>query len=368
MFLDREVIMFWDRVASVYDLFENAYNKSVYTETGRICAEYIGENDTVLECACGTGLLSAVIAPKCRRLTATDFSEKMLKKAKKNWLQRNKVTIIIVAVLIAGLGIMFYPSFSNYWNSFHQTRAISSYIENVSSMDSELYEQQISAAREYNRKLAQSGISWTLTDEERALYEEQLDITGTGIMGYIQIDKINVMLPVYHGISESVLQVSIGHLEGTSLPVGCESYNKKTGELDDPTEGNHIVLSGHRGLPSAQLFSDLDKLVEGDTFTLNVLDETYCYQVDQIRIVLPEDLSNLALEQGKDYCTLVTCTPYGVNTHRLLVRGKRIANREELEIVEDARQLNSLYVAGVFGVFMVVILFLFVMFSRRRKH
>lgn len=289
---------------------------------------------------------------------------------KKNWFRRNWITLLIVAALVVGLLIMFYPAIANYWNSFHQTRAISTYLENVSSMEPEEYDKLLVNARAYNRKLSKDGLKWELSDEEKAAYEAELNVMGTGIMGYIQIDKIHVMLPVYHGMTESVLQTSIGHIEGTSLPVGCESFNRRTGELDDPEECGHIVVSGHRGLPSAKLFSDLDKLVEGDTFTLNILNETFTYQVDQIRIVLPEDLSQITLERGKDYCTLVTCTPYGINTHRLLVRGHRVANvNGDEKVIADALQIDRLYVVPFISIpiITVLLLILIIVTAKKRK-
>jgi sortase A len=194
--------------------------------------------------------------------------------------------------------------------------------------------------------VSQTGIKWILTDQEKEEYNSLLDVSGTGIMAYIEIPRINVVLPVYHGTNEDVLQTAVGHLEGTSLPVGGA--------------GTHCVLSGHRGLPSARLFTDLDKLTSGDTFVLNVLDEVLTYEVDQIRIVLPSDLSELVIEDGKDYCTLVTCTPYGINTHRLLVRGKRIESRSTLNVrvTADAMLVDRVIVAIAFGVPMLLIIIL----------
>lgn len=299
-------------------------------------------------------------------------ADKNIKKSngQKTWLQKHLVTIIIIAILILGLLIMFYPAIADYWNSFHQTRAIATYMESVSRMDEDEYDKLIESARAYNRKISENGINWLMSEEDKAEYEKELDFTQTGIMGYIEIDKIDVMLPIYHGTSDAVLQTSIGHIEGSSLPVGCASFNRKTGELDDQTESNHIILSGHRGLPSAKLFSDLDKLVEGDTFTISVLNETFTYQVDQIRIVLPEDLSDLYLENGKDYCTLVTCTPYGINTHRLLVRGHRVGNANgDQKVVADALQIDKLYIAPFIGIpiILILLIILIVVTGRRRK-
>ena len=311
-------------------------------------------------------------------------------KQEKSWLQRNLVNLVISLVFLIGLGLLIYPSLADYWNSFHQTRAIMSYASEVASMDNEQYEKLIQYAQMYNRKISDGGILWRMSPEQRVEYERALDFAGNGNMGYINIEKIGVMLPIYHGTSESVLQTSIGHIEGTSLPVGCSSWQVKvTGEevrdaagnltmltrssgmVTDPTEGSHCVLSGHRGLPSAKLFSDLDKMVEGDTFTLNILNETLTYQVDQIRVVEPTDLTELQVEPGQDYCTLVTCTPYGINTHRLLVRGHRVANAQgDVKVVADALQVETLYIIPFIAVPIIILLVIMMLVitgrSRRR--
>ena len=276
--------------------------------------------------------------------------------------------IVLALVFLAGVGFLVYPTFADWWNSFHQSRAIMSYTDSISNMDHSQYDEILADAREYNRKLAADGISWKLTPEQEDEYNHQLDVDDSGIMGYIQIDKIHVMLPVYHGTEEAVLQTSIGHLQETSLPAGCGSFDSKEGKVTDPQEGAHCVLSGHRGLPSAKLFSDLDKLVEGDIFTLNILDETLTYQVDQIRVVEPEDLSALALEKGKDLCTLVTCTPYGINTHRLLVRGHRVANAMgDIKVLADALQIEAVYVAPFIAVPILLLLIIFVIMRADQK-
>ena len=270
------------------------------------------------------------------------------------WFRRHFVTLLLILVFLTGLGLLLYPSFSDYWNSFHQTRAIMNYAENVANLDTEKYKEIIESARRYNQEMSLTGIRWLMTDEERAVYESELNIDNTGNMGYIDIPKIDIRLPVYHGTNESVLQTSIGHLEGTSLPVGGE--------------GSHCVLSGHRGLPSAKLFSDLDKMVVGDTFILTILNETLTYEVDQIRIVEPSDLSDLQIEEGQDYCTLLTCTPYGINTHRLLVRGHRIANMEgEVVIIADALQIESMYIAPFIAAPILLILLIFVITSTGKR-
>ncbi len=241
-------------------------------------------------------------------------------------------TIILVIVFLIGVSLLLYPSVSNWWNSFHQTRAIFSYAENVTNIDSGAYQQLLDEARAYNAALAEKGITWNFTDEEKAAYEACLNFDGTGNMGYIDIPKIRVMLPLYHGTEEAVLQTSIGHIEFTSLPIGGAS--------------SHCVVSGHRGLPSARLFSDLDKLTYGDRFTLNILNETLTYEVDQITVVEPADVDSLQIEEGQDYCTLLTCTPYGINTHRMLVRGHRVANEDGgAKVLADALQIEPKYIA-----------------------
>ena len=239
-------------------------------------------------------------------------------------------TIVAVLVLVAGIGLLVYPTFSDWWNSYHQSRAIATYAKAVEETDPEVLAKMKADAIAYNERLANNDGRWIMTPAEKAEYESLLDPAGNGVMGVVQINSIKVDYPIYHGMDETVLQVAVGHLEGSSLPVGGPS--------------THAVISGHRGLPSARLFTDLDKLREGDTFTITVLKETITYQVDQIRIVLPEDLSNLNIEPGKDYCTLVTCTPYGINTHRMLVRGHRIDNLVDDTILPDAIQIPR-YVA-----------------------
>ena len=223
-------------------------------------------------------------------------------------------TALLVAVLLVGVGVMAYPTFSDWWNNLHQSKAIATYEEVVADTSQEEIDAMWAAAEAFNEKVAAAGFSLQYSDEMEKEYESLLDVSGTGIMGYVEIDSVGIKLPIYHGTSEGVLQIAVGHLEGTSLPVGGAN--------------THCVLSGHTGLPSAKLFTDIDKLKEGDEFKLIVLDKTLTYQVDQIKVVLPEELSDLTIEEGQDLCTLVTCTPYGINTHRLLVRGHRIATAE----------------------------------------
>ena len=273
-----------------------------------------------------------------------------------SWLKKNGLTLILLLILLIGAGLIAYPSFANWWNSFHQSRAVASYAETAANMNTEEYERIISKAQAYNRKLSRSGILWTLDEDEEKEYKEQLDIGTSGIMGYIDIPKIDVMLPIYHGIDESILQVAVGHIPGTSLPVGGK--------------GSHCVVSGHRGLPSARLFTDIDKLVEGDSFTITVLNKTLTYEVDQIRTVLPTDLSDLQIEKGKDYVTLVTCTPYGINTHRLLVRGHRIENADgDASVIADALQIEPIYIAPFIAVPILILLIIgmFIMTGMRTR-
>ena len=253
------------------------------------------------------------------------MSKKKVNKKSKAYIRRKKrrrsilTTLLLVVILLVGMAVIAYPTVSDWWNSFHQSRAIASYSEAVDNASSEEIEAIFAAAEDYNRRLLEKENPFAMTEENLAEYNSLLDVSGTGVMGYIQIPVIDVTLPIYHGTSESVLQVAIGHLDWTALPVGGES--------------THAVLSGHRGLPSARLFTDLDKVQEGDYFTITSLNRTVTYEVDQIRIVEPQEVSDLKTVPGKDYCTLVTCTPYGINTHRLLVRGRRIDNIEEERII-----------------------------------
>lgn len=273
-----------------------------------------------------------------------------------SWFRKHFVTMLITIALLVGIGLLTYPSIANYWNSFHQTRAIMSYQDTVASMDAKEYKKILDSAKAYNKRLGKTGIQWVLTDEQKKEYNKQLKVDKSGIMGYISIPKIHVKLPIYHGIDEKVLQSSIGHLEGTSLPVGGKP--------------SHCVVSGHRGLPSAKLFTDLDRMKEGDTWTMTILNETLTYEVDQIRIVEPNDLSNLQMKKGKDYCTLVTCTPYGVNTHRLLVRGHRIPNLNgSADVIADAMQIEPVYIAPFVAapILLLLILMLLLRTGRRRR-
>ena len=266
-------------------------------------------------------------------------------------------TVILVLILIAGVCLLLYPSVSDYWNSFHQTRAIATYAEEVAGLDEDRYEAVWQAAKEYNAALLQRENHFILTDGQKADYEQQLDVSGVGVMGYVEIPSIKCSLPIYHGTDEAVLQIAVGHLEWSSLPTGGES--------------THCVLSGHRGLPSARLFTDLDKLETGDVFMLRVLDEVLTYEVDQFLIVEPQETQALQIVEGEDYCTLVTCTPYGVNTHRLLVRGHRIENLADsasVRVTADAVQIEPLLVAPVVAIPMLLILLIVLLIPRKPRN
>ena len=270
--------------------------------------------------------------------------------------KRDFSTVILILVFLVGLSLLLYPSVSDYWNSFHQSRAIATYAEQVANIDNDRYAQLWEDARAYNQTLVGKQNRFQISEEERETYESLLNVGGNGIIGYIEIAKIGCSLPIYHGTDEGVLQIAVGHIEGTSLPTGGES--------------THCVVSGHRGLPSAKLFTDLDKLIPGDTFVLRVLDETLTYEVDQILIVEPQELAALEIEEGRDYCTLVTCTPYGINTHRLLVRGHRVANAEEavqIRVTADAIQIEPLLIAPLVAVPMLLILLVVLLVSTRKK-
>ena len=293
-------------------------------------------------------------------------------KKQRSWLARNFLTILLSIVLIVGLGLLLYPTFANWWNSSRQSGAVNQYMADMEAIDMEAIEAAIASAKEYNAEIAKGGgIAWKLSPDEKARYDKELDLAGVGIMGYIEINSLDVTLPIYHGTDEAVLQQGIGHLEGTSLPVGAKSFDDELGIVADPEDASHIVVSGHRGLPSSKLFTDLDKLKEGDTFALNIYNNLLIYVVDQIRVVLPEDLSSLTLEKGMDYCTLVTCTPYGINSHRLLVRGRRVstqdAERFVYRIQANATQYKPAIVAILLAAPVLAILFLITMFGPKRR-
>ena len=268
---------------------------------------------------------------------------------------KNKlINILLIFALVAGLSLLLYPTVSDYWNSLHASQAVASYDKAVKSMDEGKYDELLQSARRYNRDLYLRGSLFSLTDEEREDYTGQLDIDGSGVMGYIEIPTIKVSLPIYHGTSDDVLQVAVGHLEWSSLPVGGES--------------THCVLSGHRGLPSAKLFTNLDQLAEGDLFVIRTLDEVLTYEVDRILIVLPSEVQALAAEEGKDLCTLVTCTPYGVNSHRMLVRGHRVDNQSEaVRLTADAIRIDPLLVAPIAAIPLLLALLLLLAAAPKKR-
>ena len=271
-------------------------------------------------------------------------------------MKRHGTPIILLIVLIAGLSLLLYPSFSDWWNSMHQSRAVASYVEQVANIDEEQYAHLWEAAWNYNESLLDRPNTYTLNEEQKADYNRILDIGGLGIMGYIEVPSVGITLPIYHGTDEAILQIAVGHLEWTSLPVGGES--------------SHCVVSGHRGLPSAKLFTDLDKLVVGDVFIFRVLDEILTYEVDQILIVEPHETDSLLIQKGQDLCTLITCTPYGVNSHRLLVRGHRVENQEEaqaIRITADAMQIEPTIVAPILAIPMLLVLLIILLFPKPKR-
>lgn len=269
-------------------------------------------------------------------------------------MKRKLSTMLLILVFFAGLSLLLYPSLSDYWNSFHASQAVATYSEEVRNLNADKYDRLIGEAREYNAALPGRYKAFFLSESDRSTYNALLDVNGTGVMGYIEIPTIQISLPIYHGTEDEVLQIAVGHLDWSSLPVGGE--------------GTHCVLSGHRGLPSAKLFTNLDKLVAGDKFVIRVLDEVMTYEVDQILIVEPNDLSALAIEKGKDLCTLVTCTPYGVNSHRLLVRGHRVENEsEEIRVTSDAIEIDPLIVAPAVALPMLLALLFILLVSGKKK-
>ena len=270
-------------------------------------------------------------------------------------MKKNKSTIILILVFFVGLSVMLYPTISDYVNQRNQSRAVASYAQDVDTMTNADYSAYFDAADAFNAQVAANENALFRPDQLSG-YNETLDITGTGIMGYITIEKIGVELPIYHGTDDSVLQVAAGHLEGTSLPVGGAS--------------THAVISAHRGLPSAKLFTNLDQLEVGDTFTITILDRVLTYEVDNISIVLPTETDNLKVVDGKDYVTLMTCTPYGINTHRLLVRGRRITTPDKLKhirVTADAIKIEPIITAPIMALPLLLVLLLWLLFSNRKR-
>ena len=288
------------------------------------------------------------------------------KKKKSSWLLNG----VIVLIFLVGVGILFYPTVSDLWNNYRNQRLISNYTDTVETMEPEDYSKIWEEAKAYNDQHKVNTIVDAFDEEEGDYilshpYDQLLNPTGNEIMGYLEIPKINVRLAIYHGIGPNALENGCGHIEGTSLPIGGES--------------THSVISAHRGLPSAKLFTDLDQMEVGDIFYINVLDETLAYKVDQILIVLPEETESLAIEEGKDLVTLVTCTPYGVNSHRLLVRGERTEYVPEDDVgdsgvilrnpLEGAGRAERLLMIGLLVVIIVLIILTiaFKISDRRKK-
>ena len=270
-------------------------------------------------------------------------------------MKKNKSTIILILVFFVGLSVMLYPTISDYVNQLHQTRAVANYAADVDKLSDADYTAYFEAADAFNAQIAADPDALYFPDRFPS-YESTLDVTGTGIMGYITIEKIGVELPIYHGTSDAVLQVAAGHLQGTSLPVGGAS--------------THAVISAHRGLPSAKLFTNLDQLEVGDTFTITVLDRTLTYEVDNISIILPTETDSLKVSEGKDYITLMTCTPYGINTHRLLVRGRRITTPDKLKhirVTSDAIKIEPILTAPIMALPLLLVLLFWLLFAPSKR-
>lgn len=273
---------------------------------------------------------------------------------KENSAMKKLSTVLLIATFVAGLSLLLYPTVSNYWNTLHASRAVATYVDAVQNMGEDKRREMLQKAIDYNKSLTSDNQRLTISSARRQEYESILDVDGNGMIGYIEIPNINITLPVYHGTNDDVLQIAVGHLDWTSLPVGGTS--------------THCVLSGHRGLPSAKLFTNLDQVKEGDTFVIRVLDEVLTYEVDQIRIVEPAAVDDLMIENGKDYCTLVTCTPYGVNSHRLLVRGHRVENESEsIRVTSEAIQIEPLIVAPAIAIPTLIIIFVLLIASSNKK-
>ena len=266
-------------------------------------------------------------------------------------------TVLVVLIFLAGLSLLLYPTFSNYWNSLHQSQAITSYDDAVNQLREEEYQRLWEAAEEYNRSLLSRPNSFALTQEQTLAYGEMLSTGSSDVMGYLEIPVLGITLPVRHGTDDDVLQKAVGHLEWSSLPVGGES--------------THCVLSGHRGLPSSELLTNIDHLEKGDVFYLHVLGQVLEYKVDQIAVVLPDDFSLLGIQEGEDYVTLLTCTPYGINSHRLLVRGSRVADdgsgSGSVALSNEVRSLDVKYVAAAALLALIVVVFLVLLLGGKKK-
>lgn len=267
--------------------------------------------------------------------------------------------ILLVLVFVAGLSLLLYPTISNAYNSWLQSKAIAEYSQQVDKLEQQTYEQEWAKAQSYNQQLHCRTDPFGLTEELEKQYWQTLNLSGRGIMGYVQIPSVDVTLPIAHGTSEDTLRDKIGHLEWSSLPVGGES--------------THCVISGHRGLPSSELFTNIDHLELGDKFYLHTLGQTLEYTVCHIAVVEPQDQRLLRIEEGQDLVTLVTCTPYGINSHRLLVRGIRSGG-------ENAEQTDQIFlkneITGIDTMVLVMVLlavlsvtaFVFLILSGRKKN
>lgn len=269
-------------------------------------------------------------------------------------MKKRLSTFILLLIFFIGLSVLLYPAISNYWNSKTQSQAIVDYEKAMEDLQQEDYSAVFEQAERYNQQLSE--VDFPLMDYEQVEgYDSILDLNGNGMMGYLKIEKIGVELPIYHGTEESVLNVAAGHVEGSSLPIGGES--------------THAVISAHRGLPSAKLFTNLDRMEIGDTFTITILDRVLTYEVDKIQIVEPSEVDGLLIEDGEDYCTLLTCTPYGINTHRLLVRGRRIETVEHktIHITSEAYRIDTLIVTPIVALPMLFILMMIVLFKPVKK-
>lgn len=272
----------------------------------------------------------------------------------KGMKKRKWLTFVLLAVFFIGLAVLLYPSLSDYWNSLVQSKAIVDYEGSLKNVDTSKRDAMFAAAEEYNASLADLESPYRDHNSVKG-YDTMLDLNGTGMMGYVTIEKIGIELPLYRGTTPEVLAIAVGHVRGTSLPI--------------PGEAVHSVLSAHRGLPTAKLFTDLDKLELGDTFKVTVIDKTFTFEVDQIRIVNPDDTSLLAIEDGREYCTLLTCTPYGINTQRLLVRGVRVenANFKNVYITAEAYEIDTLIVTPIVALPILFVLMMIVLFKPVKK-
>lgn len=268
------------------------------------------------------------------------------------FIKNHLSTIVIVIIFVIGLGLLAYPTVANWWNNNMASHAVANYTEAVQNLDTSQYDELMESAHVYNADLASNSGRFNPTDEEHASYEKQLSVAGSSVMGSISVPSVDISLPIYHGTSEEVLAAGAGHLEGSSLPVGGI--------------GTHTVITGHRGLPSAKLFTDLDRVVEDDYVILKVLNETLTYQVDTIRIVEPKEIEGLAIDPDKDLLTLVTCTPYGINTHRILITGHRVENLTEWEAASDAGQIDTKLVALCIAIPILIILFILLLIRTRK--